>query len=286
MSCPPTCFESVPKDRKLPSALECLDAISGKLKGKQAVVFLDYDGTLTPIVERPELAVLSASMRSAVSRLVRCCRVAVISGRDRADVAQRMGLAELIYAGSHGFDISGPDGLHLECEGGRSSLAALAAAHDELLRRLQGVAGVQLEPKKYALAVHYRRVAAGDLPVVEAAVADVASCHSELQRSGGKKVFELRPNLDWDKGKAMFWLLGQLGLDGVEVLPFYLGDDLTDEDAFRALRQRKGGVGIVVGDPGRPSAAHCALANTEEVGRFLHSLSDLMANRGKEREGC
>ena len=87
---------------KLYDALEHLEEIVGRLRGQRPAVFLDYDGTLTPIVARPELAVLSAEVRSAVRALAGCCFVAVVSGRDRRDVERLVDLDGIVYAGSHG----------------------------------------------------------------------------------------------------------------------------------------------------------------------------------------
>ena len=95
---------------ELENALEQLGALAARLAGKQLAVFLDYDGTLTPIVDRPEDAVISDSMREAVQRLARRCSVCVVSGRDRPVVQRLMGLDDLIVAGSHGFDIWSPGG--------------------------------------------------------------------------------------------------------------------------------------------------------------------------------
>nr|NIP73230.1 trehalose-phosphatase [Gammaproteobacteria bacterium]NIR30345.1 trehalose-phosphatase [Gammaproteobacteria bacterium]NIR98189.1 trehalose-phosphatase [Gammaproteobacteria bacterium]NIT63856.1 trehalose-phosphatase [Gammaproteobacteria bacterium]NIV20860.1 trehalose-phosphatase [Gammaproteobacteria bacterium] len=99
--------------RALPSALERLDEIAERMRDKRPCLFLDYDGTLTPIVARPELAVLSEALRDTLRRLARRAMVAVISGRDLQDVRERVGLSELYYAGSHGFDIAGPAGRRI-----------------------------------------------------------------------------------------------------------------------------------------------------------------------------
>ena len=86
----------------------------------------------------------------------------------------------------------------------------------------------------------------------------------------GKKVYELLPNTDWDKGKAVLWLLEDLHLERGKVRPIYIGDDRTDEDAFRALGRR--GIGILVSEEPRPSAATYSLGNPSEVERFLREL--------------
>jgi trehalose-phosphatase len=98
----------------------------------------------------------------------------------------------------------------------------------------------------------------------------VASRHRELRRMDGKKVYELLPDIDWNKGKAVLWLLETLGLEGRSALPIYIGDDRTDEDAFRALEKR--GVGILVSEQPQVTAANYWLNNPEEVERFLGEL--------------
>lgn len=254
----------------LPSALERLDEIAAGAEGRRLAVFLDYDGTLTPIVARPELATMSEEMRATVRDLARLCRVAVVSGRDRADVENMVSLDSLFYVGSHGFDIAGPDGRSVQHQHAQRFAAALQDAARELHRGLEGIGGVLIEGKKYAVAVHYRLVRRSDVPAVRDAVDAVAARHPALRKTGGKKVLELRPHMDWDKGKAVLWLLRTLDLDAPDVLPLYLGDDDTDEDAFAALRDR--GIGILVADEPRPTHARYLLRDPGEVGLFLQGL--------------
>ncbi len=257
----------------LPSGLESVDEIAARLEGKRPVMFLDYDGTLTPIVSQPEDAILSDEMRDVLRELAALCTVAVVSGRDRADVQPLVALEDLIYAGSHGFDIAGPD-LRMEYEGGKERLPDLHSAEQELHRLIDPIPGARVERKRFAIANHYRNVADKDVPRVESAVREVLGRHQRLRLSHGKKVIELRPDIDWDKGRAVFWLLAALGLDDEDVLPFYLGDDVTDEDAFAALQGR--GVGVIVGVPSYRTNADYRLQDTSEVQRFLSQLVSLM----------
>jgi trehalose 6-phosphate phosphatase len=258
---------------ELPSALEAGEEIAARLKGKRPAMFLDYDGTLTPIVSQPEDAILSDSMRDVLRELAGLCTVAIVSGRDRAEVEPLVALDGLIFAGSHGFDIKGPD-LRMEYEGGKERLPDLAAAEQELHESIDPIAGARVERKRFAIANHYRNVADPDVPRVEEAVREVLARHERLRLSHGKKVYELRPDIDWDKGRAVFWLLEALGLDGDYVLPFYLGDDVTDEDAFAVLSDR--GVGVIVGNPSYKTNASYGLRNTPEVERFLSQLVGLI----------
>jgi trehalose-phosphatase len=261
----------------LPSALAQRGAIEQRLDRRQVAVFLDYDGTLTPIVERPELAVLSEDMRAAVRALGRCCTTAIVSGRGLADVTRLVGLKELYYAGNHGFEITGPGHTEISYEPGKQFLAAV----DEVSRRIEDgikhIDGVLVENKLYSASVHYRLVATERVAEVERIVDKELAHFSNLHKRPGKKVFEIRPKMDWDKGKAVLWLLQGLCLDGPEVVPIYIGDDVTDEDAFAALKGR--GIGVLVTDVPRPSAADYSLRNTDEVQQLLRALTALLCAR-------
>ena len=256
----------------LPSGLDSMEQIAGRLAGKRAAVFLDYDGTLTPIVSRPELAVLSEEMRATLERLAAVCTVAIVSGRDRLDVEGLVKVDGLVYAGSHGFDIVGPGGLNMQHEEGARYRPILEQAAGEIEQRVGGIEGVLIERKKYAVATHYRLVAEEHVPAIDDAVDEVAAAHPELRRTGGKKVYELRPKLEWHKGKAVEWLLQALDLDHPDVLPFYLGDDETDEDAFRALADR--GIGVMVAEDPGATSAHYLLRDPGEAQAFLDRLID------------
>ncbi len=261
---------------ELPSALDRGDEIAGKLSGKRAAVFLDYDGTLTPIVERPELAVLSDSMRSIVRALAERCSVAVVSGRDRPDVEKLVGIDNLIFAGSHGFDIAAPGGRAIQREEGAEFADLLENVKARLNREVAPIEGSLIEPKKSSVAVHYRLVAEADRPRVQAVVDAILAEHDRLRVTPGKMVYEIQPKLDWNKGKAVLWLLEALDLSHPDVLPMYFGDDVTDEDAFRALAGR--GLGVFVGSVAeagadRPTDADYAVANPDEAGKLLDSLA-------------
>jgi trehalose-phosphatase len=259
--------------RPLPGALDHLEDIRRRLEHKNVAVFLDYDGTLTPIVDRPEHALLSPAMRQTLRALADCCPVAIVSGRDRADVQALVQIDTLVYAGSHGFDITAPRHSHVQYENGVAFLPVLERAEGELRRKLAAVAGALVERKKFSIAVHFRNVAQADEAAVAVIVDEVLAHHPDLRKGHGKKVFDLQPRIDWHKGKAVLWLLQALKLDGAGVLPLYIGDDLTDEDAFRALAQR--GIGIMVedSDSTRPSAAHYVLKSPVEVQVFLQQLT-------------
>jgi trehalose-phosphatase len=260
--------------RELPSALDAIHGIIERAKGKRLALFLDYDGTLTPIVERPELAIMSEETRATVKALAEHCTVAIISGRDRRDVERLVNLDALFYAGSHGFDIAGPHGWHTEHEPAAAYVPVIDRAETALREALASVKGAILERKKYSVAVHYRLVADGDVNTVQKAINVALSHQPELRKMDGKKVYDLQPRIDWDKGKAVLWLLQALDLLHGTVLPIYVGDDITDEDAFKVLHDL--GIGVVVGENSRPTTARYALKNPDEVHSFLQRLISLL----------
>ena len=257
------------------SALEHIQEMARS--GDRLAVFLDYDGTLTPIVSHPEDAWLSDSMRQTLRSLAARVPVAILSGRDLDDVRGRVLLDGIVYAGSHGFDIAGAGGLRREL--GAAYLPVLDAAETELREALDEIPGAQLERKHFSVATHYRNVNENDASKVALAVEAVAARHRELRRIDGKKVYELLPDIEWDKGKAVMWLLEALGLERENVRPIYIGDDRTDEDAFRALEQC--GIGILVSEQAQPTAATYSLRDPHEVEHFLRNLTAFLGSMTK-----
>jgi len=255
------------------SALDRIDEIAEQIRGKRLAVFLDYDGTLSPIVDTPEMAIMSESMRKAVVELSRHCTVGIISGRDLADVQNMVNIDSIVFAGSHGFDISGPEGLNIEIQTGTEFLPVLDEAEKEVSEQLRSIEGMLVERKKFAIAIHFRLVDPAEERRIEKVVDDVVSHHPELRKAYGKKIFELQPDIDWHKGKALLALLKELGLDGDDVVTMYLGDDVTDEDAFEVLKDT--GIGIIVRDEQGDTAASYSLEDTDEVRDFLLKLVQL-----------
>ncbi len=256
---------------ELPSALERRSELLERIGDRGPVVFLDYDGTLTAIVDNPDDALMDGATRRVLAELASRCPVAVVSGRDLDDVREKVGVDGIYYAGSHGFDILEPGGRRHRR--GTEYRPALERAGASLERAIGDVRGARVEAKAFALAVHFRQV---EDPAAERRVADivdeVASREPELKKTGGKKIFELRPAMRWDKGRAIRWILDTLRLPGDRV-PVYVGDDMTDEDAFRALGED--GLGIVVeGETDRDTAADYSLPGPEEVRSFLELLVD------------
>jgi trehalose-phosphatase len=235
-------------------------------RARHILLLLDFDGTLTPIVARPELAVLPEEVRGLLRDLhaQQQVQVAVISGRALADLQQRVGL-DVIYAGNHGLEIEG-QGLHFQGPDLAHSTTALQSVITELLDQLGPIAGALLENKGATLSIHYRSVEESRVPEVVRMVEATCATHADvLEVHHGKMVLEVRPRVQWNKGEAARWILEQVG--PADTLVISMGDDRTDEDIFKAL---PGSISIKVGDGA--TAARYRVANPAEVQDVLARL--------------
>jgi trehalose 6-phosphate phosphatase len=258
---------------QLPDALQALGLADG-LTTRNPAVFFDFDGTLSDIVDDPDAAVPAPGAAEALRHLAANCPVAVLSGRDLADVTERVGLPGIWYAGSHGFELTAPDGTHHQNDAAAEAIPVLAEAAAELRQRLGSIPGVAVEHKRFGVAVHYRNAARDRVGEVAAAVR-AAGRRDVLRVTTGREVIELRPDVDWDKGKTLRWVIDHLHAAGHGALtPTYLGDDITDEDAFDAVRAD--GVPILVRhneDGDRATAAVYALDSPARAGEFTERLA-------------
>ncbi|WP_286952829.1 MULTISPECIES: trehalose-phosphatase [Aminobacterium] len=265
---------------KIPSAMGIVEFVEKRLQNSSLFITLDYDGTLAPIVDRPELTVFSSEMKHALKKLAMRFPVAVISGRDLKEIKDLIKLDIVVFAGSHGFDILSPHG-EISYQVGKEYLPILDRAQKFLEEKFKDIEGALLERKKFSLALHYRLVPSDRVKEVEFLVDRVLAREPKLKKGLGKMVLELKPNLDWDKGKAIIWLVKAIGLNIERTLLLYIGDDITDEDAFKAIRHT--GLGIVVkdGEKERKSLAEYSLENTLEVRDFLEKLAKLSSKNKK-----
>lgn len=258
--------------RAMRHLLRSWDVLAKKLRRAPLILFLDFDGTLSPIVEAPSRAVLPAATRGLLRRLVRLpgVRVAVISGRALRDVRSRVGVPGVIYAGNHGLEVEGPKIRHT-CFVPRGYAASLSSIKRSIEEAVRPVRGAFVEDKGLSLSLHYRLVSGGDRPRVKTLfhkAVIVPLVRGSVRIRSGKKVLEVLPPVDWNKGRIVLWLIARqrmLGAGGTPVA-LYFGDDKTDEDAFRALR--RGGTTVLVGSP-RRSRAQYFLRDTKEVSEFL-----------------
>jgi len=238
----------------------------------RVLLLLDYDGTLTPIVERPGLAGLSADTRRLLEALAQKRRLtlAIISGRALPDLKQKVGISNIIYAGNHGLEIEGPQ-VSFVSPAAEESKPLLRRMYGELSRALGAIKGVLVEDKGLTLSVHYRQVAEGRSAEVRSIFERItgdAAGSGKIGITWGKKVYEVRPAVAWDKGKVVEMLMGQKS----GTLPIYLGDDLSDEDGFKAIESYGGGISVFVGERDHATSARYFLESPHEVAKFLSLL--------------
>jgi len=227
------------------------------------------------LLKRPEDAAISHEMKATLKKLAEKYTVAIVTGRDKEDVKNMVGLDELIYAGSHGYIISGPDGLFMEHPDSEKIIPRLDIIEKEVTSYLENrTDGTQVDRKRYAIGIHYRNARPEDEKVVLEMVDEILKKHPGHKKGEGKKIIEIKPDLDWNKGKAVLWILDALKMTGKkDVIPVYIGDDITDEDGFEALKDM--GLGILVGGHGQPTAAKYALKNVFQVKEFFRKLIEM-----------
>lgn len=234
------------------------------------LILADYDGTLTPIRPTPEQARLDERTRTVLRRLThrKGTKVGLVSGRSIVTLRRLVRLPRLIYVGNHGLELEGP-GVRFVHPGARRNIPVLARVAGALQDALRDVPGATVEFKRLSLSVHWRLVPAGAVRRFRRRVR-VALAPWVLRRlvrvTSGKRVIEVRPPVDWTKGSAVEWLLRACG--GPRGTAIYLGDDRTDEDAFRAVNCHRG-ISIFVGPRRRPTAARWRLSDPDTAGAWL-----------------
>jgi len=248
-------------------------------RSAHVLLCFDYDGTLTPIVATPEAALLTEETRDLLRSLSRHprYRLAIVSGRALREIRSMVGIDGLIYAGNHGLELDG-NSLRFIHPAARSARPAIEESARQLHRALDGIAGVRIEDKDLSLSIHFRQVKPEDLDRTLGIIRGIT--HGPVERgevkiTDGKKVIEIRPPVDWDKGKIVNRLEYEISRaeDAGTLLTIYTGDDRTDEDAFRAIGDS--GVTIRVGGANVQSSARYYLEDVPRVRIFMNRLLEL-----------
>ena len=239
-------------------------------------LFLDYDGTLTPIVSTPDIALCPPEVKGVLANLRDSPKVflTIVSGRSLEDIREKVGIPGIIYVGNYGLEIENPAGMH------KKKLSANRQREynnivQTLKESLKEIPGILFEDKGSILAVHYRNVPPEYFDRVHHAVGKtMGDWEGRWQIARGKMVLEIRPKVDFNKGKAVREIL-QSAITP-KALPVYLGDDPTDEDAFRAIKGE--GITVFVGDARNASEADHYLKDPSEVMEFLRRCLALLTN--------
>lgn len=254
-------------------------SLEKKIFRKFIFLFFDYDGTLTPIVATPQQALIPATTKNLLKVLAKKegCRLFIVSGRRLKDVKSKVGIKGIVYAGNHGFEIQGPQ-VSFKNPIFKSAESVIRKIRQGLKKEIKGIKGAFVEDKGATLSLHYRLVAEDKLRLINEAfnrITEPFVSYRKIRVTRGKKVFEVRPPLKWDKGRVILWLLArpQFKIKSKNSCVFYIGDDITDEDAFRVLANK--GITIFVGRP-KKSFAKYYLKDTREVAQFMHRIERLL----------
>jgi trehalose 6-phosphate phosphatase len=240
-------------------------------------LFLDFDGTLTPIVSRPELALCPPEIKRLLEELRDLPKVylAIISGRSLEDLRKKVGISGIFYVGTHGLESENFQGRHKRFLSS-TRIRELKRIAKNLQNSLKEIPGILFEEKGPILSVHYRNVPQKSIATISQKVEkELQQRRDRWKIASGKMVLEIQPNVDFHKGKAVREILKIF--PSAALLPIYLGDDQTDEDAFRVLKGQ--GISVFIGRGTFPSAADFFLENPDEVQEFLFRCQEIRRAR-------
>jgi len=246
-------------------------------QARNLLLFLDFDGTLTPIVSRPELAVCPSEVKRHLEKMRDLPRIylAIISGRSLEDLRGKVGVSNIIYVGNHGLEIENPGRRHKKVLSS-NRIKELKRITQSLQNSLGEIPGILFEEKGPILSVHYRNVPEKFFARIHQIMGkELQQWRDRWRMASGKMVLEIQPNVDFHKGKAVKEILKTLPSQGI--LPIYLGDDQTDEDAFRVLKGQ--GISVFIGPVTSPTEADFFLQNPDEVQEFLFRCHEIRVAR-------
>jgi trehalose 6-phosphate phosphatase len=246
--------------------------------GSRILLFLDYDGTLVPIKKAPKLAVLHPWRRQFLKRLAEQVFICIVSGRSLAELQELVAIKGIAYIGNHGLEISCGQKVWVHPEA-RKIKPILRNSLKRIQVTTQDLPGVLVEDKGLTGSIHYRQLPpAFWTPLKEIILAEVGSKGRALKITEGKRVFEIRPNIQWDKGRGIRELIGWLRPTET-ALRIYIGDDQTDEDAFKTFN--RDALTILVGRR-QDTSAQYHLAEVDGVWDFLRALFSLASLPGNK----
>lgn len=248
------------------------------LKSKKGLLLLfDFDGTLTPIVGEPKKARLSRSVKRYIKKLSRNRRITIgiISGRGLRDIMRLVGVRGIYYAGNHGLEIKGRGSLFVH-PSYKKYIPYMKDIAAMLGRGISGIKGAILEYKRLSVSLHYRLVPARSIPRLKSIFKKISAPYiksGKIRMTTGKKVLELRPPVSWDKGKAVGMIGKMAGKNNA--VKVFVGDDITDEDAFKMLKKNDFSIRVVRKSG---SVAQYFLKNPGEVRRLLMKITKVVTS--------
>jgi trehalose 6-phosphate synthase/phosphatase len=259
------------KQKKCLYLFDHQDEIRQQLGNRELILFLDFDGTLAPIVSSPDKAAIPHATMLGLERIAMLAPLGIISGRSLVDLQEHVDIKGITYAGNHGAEIGIDDNVIL-APGADKAANSLRSLLEILQTALSHIYGAMVEDKGITASVHYRLVDEAREGDVLRIFWDIARDHSkEFRITTGKKVLEIRPHAAWNKGQAVARIME---LKGGGMMPIYVGDDTTDEDAFLAIK----GSGLSI-SIGQNSKSDYYLRDQEEISVFLDWITGVMSQR-------
>ncbi len=244
-------------------------------RGGSVILFLDYDGTIVPIVKRPELAKPHPMRRKLLEKISKKIPVAIVSGRSLYDLKKLVKIKGIYLIGNHGLEILFKREIWVHPYAIRMK-KYIGKTLKRIEDRLKNLRGVIVEDKGLSGSIHYRLLNQDKKKALKSIIEEeISKSKGKLKIKKGKKVFEIRLNLNWNKGDGVKKLLSLLNLKN-EALKIYIGDDETDEDAFRIFKG--GDLTILVGRK-KSSFAKFRLKNVNKVWLFLKELLKKMGRK-------
>lgn len=271
------------RDRRLPAGLDHWERIRNRIQDRQPLLILSYDGALAPLVSREDMAVLSWGMKEALRQLAGLCPTVIVSRRGRQDLASMVDIDGLFHAGSDGLDFSGPGligGSRAKAEWVRQ-IRSLAA---DLVQAFRGTNGVLVDPRDITLRLHLDPAARVRSDEVERILDSVLSGYARLHKVRTRDGLQVRPRLEWDRGRAATRIAAELAPSGTGRIPLYVGTHPADETAFHALSEE--GLTFVVGGVDSATQALYQFQHPDELESFLVCLGNhlLGTEPGSQRE--
>jgi trehalose-phosphatase len=262
----------------LPNLLDKFDHILPPDDKLEYYLFLDFDGTLSPLVDVPSEAQVLKGLADIIQRCAENLRVCIITGRDTPIIREKLPLSNVVYIACHGFEITSFPNFSYQVEEAKASLPLLEEAHTKFSEIFKDIKGLVLERKTFGLALHYRMIdSPQEVDKMRQQVSEYVAQVQGLKIHEGEEVIELLPQVHWDKGMAMLKLYEVFGIQQKDLPPLYLGDGQTDEHAFREMENW--GIPVLTSVEQRPTKARYHLQGPEEVKKFLEKLLQRLESR-------
>ena len=247
-------------------------------KSNSIFLFLDYDGTLVPFKDRPTDVTTSKSIKKIIRQLIRNPKVTVtiVTGRTLRDIKRLLKIQGLSYIALHGLHIESSSGFQFSWHKANQARLLIKKIKEDVQLKLRKENGAFLEDKELTLVLHYRLVSTDKIKSIQETFKRSVNRIDKkkiLEIINGAKVIEARPK-GWNKGKAVEQFLLK-NSNKKNILTIYIGDDITDEDAFQFIAKK--GISIyVTNKSNRKTAAQYWVKNPDQVFLFLRSLHQLI----------